>query len=84
MLINLPKLEAEELELMFIQDDEDENEEIDEFGQEEAEDKPKLSKIRQETFAATQSAYQQAWLLLLSRISDLGKKMVKKTLSDLP
>ena len=58
MLINLPKLEAEELELMFIQDDEDENEEIDEFGEEEAEDKPKLSKIRQETFAATQSAYQ--------------------------
>ena len=88
MLITLPKLEAEESELMFIQDADEE--ELDELEQdfdelEEKEDeKPKVSKIRQETFAATRAAYEQAWLVLLSKISDKGNKMVKRTLSDLP
>ena len=88
MLIMLPKLEAEESELIFIQ--EDEEDEIDELDQdfdeldEKEEEKPKLSKIRQETFAATRSAYEQAWLVLLSKIAEKGNKMVKRTLSDLP
>ena len=88
MLIMLPKLEAEESELIFIQ--EDEEDEIDELDQdfddldEKEEEKPKLSKIRQETFAATRSAYELAWLVLLSKIAEKGNKMVKRTLSDLP
>ena len=62
MLIMLPKLEAEESELMFIWDDEEE--EVDELEQdfdeleEKEEEKPKVSKIRQETFAAARSAYE--------------------------
>ena len=88
MLIMLPKLEAEESELIFIQ--EDEEDEIDELDHdfddldEKEEEKPKLSKIRQETFAATRSAYELAWLVLLSKIAEKGNKMVKRTLSDLP
>ena len=88
MLIMLPKLEAEESELIFIQ--ENEEDEIDELDQdfdeldEKEEEKPKLSKIRQETFAATRSAYELAWLVLLSKIAEKGNKMVKRTLSDLP
>ena len=64
MLVSLPKLDAEEMELMFIQDEEDEeNEELEE---EEADEKPKVSKSRQDIFKATQSAYEQAWLLVLA------------------
>ena len=63
MLVSLPKLDAEEMELMFIQDEEDEeNEEL----EEEADEKPKVSKSRQDIFKATQSAYEQAWLLVLA------------------
>ena len=53
MLVALPKIDAEEMDLVFIQDDE-EGEELDELEEDEADEKPKLSKTRQEIFKETQ------------------------------